>query len=345
MNRLIYKGLNMDRTSARELSGVSMGLEGQAFSNQIIDRFILSQPINWEHLDRPKHIGVFVDPNAGGSSLMAIVSVCLHQGRLIVCGIDGHAVANDDDQQVLLYTHVKNLLQHKWLSDAYVTLFTERGTGHASGHLAKMLITNFWKVSAYHQPDAGIERKTLVGINSGEITMREFEQKYELMKTRNPGFRTDVTTKNEFRVACHEMLSLHSIFWLKDCICMNPFMRNKTYQQRFAQTKETLYDQMRRAIVVARRPKNELQQARVTWSGKANEDGDRQDGYEDDLILILAAACYYWPKAMMMQLPGFPYSQTGFYGENKKIATETRRHYVNDRPYLEKNILNLDSLK
>lgn len=82
---LIYKALKMEKVGERELCGISDGSEGMAIDAKLIKRFSEKSFFIGESYNRPKYIGIFVDPNAGGKSSMGIISVALINGALVVC--------------------------------------------------------------------------------------------------------------------------------------------------------------------------------------------------------------------------------------------------------------------
>jgi hypothetical protein len=81
---LIYKALKMEKAGERELSGVSDSSLAMAFEAETIKQFSIRMPFHGHDYDSPKYIGVFVDPNAGGDSCMAIVSVAMVMGAIVV---------------------------------------------------------------------------------------------------------------------------------------------------------------------------------------------------------------------------------------------------------------------
>ena len=82
---LIYKALKMEKAGERELSGISDSNAGMAINMQLIDRFSKKEFFVGESYNKPRFIGIFVDPNAGGTSSMAIVSVTIIAGAFVVC--------------------------------------------------------------------------------------------------------------------------------------------------------------------------------------------------------------------------------------------------------------------
>lgn len=325
----------MSKASAREISGVTASVEGQAFNKRSIENFKIRATFKGTEANKPKHIGVFVDPNAAGSSHMAIITVCQVNGATVVCGIDSYPVKNSEQELIFFFKHIESIRNNMWLRSAYIILFTERGTGHESGHLADLLKARFDRVACFNQPSAQEERRAMKEIKEGKKTMAQFEREYNAYAITNPGFRTDTVTKNGYRVAARTTLFSESVFWLDGCICANPFMTNLTSKEKFKKTSENLYEQLNRARTFNRRPVNEISVSKCGWSAKCNEEGERQDGYEDDLVVIFAASCFYWSKAMVGELCGFPYSEVEMLDLTTEYMKTNRDNYL----YKNKNLI------
>lgn len=86
-NSLIFKALKMEKAGERELSGMNDSSSGMALESRLIQRFSNKETFTGRHYNKPKYIGIFVDPNGGGDSAMAIVSVTLVLGSALVVRI------------------------------------------------------------------------------------------------------------------------------------------------------------------------------------------------------------------------------------------------------------------
>ena len=87
---LIYKALKMEKAGERELCGISDSNSGMALDMKLIENFSKREFFIGESYNKPKYIGVFVDPNAGGVSSIAIVSVAIVNGAFVVCFLFFH---------------------------------------------------------------------------------------------------------------------------------------------------------------------------------------------------------------------------------------------------------------
>ena len=83
------------------------------------------------------YIIVACDPNGGGDSQMALVSVTFHQGKMVFLGMDSHAVRGHDQIEVLLLAHIK-ALQSAWPS-AWLIFVAESNLGQEADHMCTML--------------------------------------------------------------------------------------------------------------------------------------------------------------------------------------------------------------
>jgi len=61
-----------------------------ALDMKLIENFSKREFFIGESYNKPKYIGVFVDPNAGGVSSIAIVSVAIVNGAFVVCFLFFH---------------------------------------------------------------------------------------------------------------------------------------------------------------------------------------------------------------------------------------------------------------
>lgn len=83
--KLIY-GDAQDDTRQRESLGIAAGCKDATFEIKWIKR--LSKRNTWQNFSpeyMPSHIFIGIDPNAGGSSQMAIISVAMVLDQLVVC--------------------------------------------------------------------------------------------------------------------------------------------------------------------------------------------------------------------------------------------------------------------
>ena len=209
----------------------------------------------------------------------------------------------------LFHAHIAGLRRNRWTQEAWVILFCERNTGHESGHLAGVL-KRFRKTAAFVQPKSEAHIKKM-NPRSGEAD-NDLILSYMREADKNPGWVTNYTNKNEFRVDLRSALVQDRIFYLDGCVSENPFLRDMRQSDRFPYHKNKLEEQLARCRVFVKTATYDTSPDKVFWSGKVNADGQKQGGYNDDLAIMLAAAVSMWDKAMRGELPGFPYQFVRF---------------------------------
>lgn len=230
--------------------------------------------------------------------------------------MESHPTQNWQDHKHLFFAHISGLRSNSWTQNAYITMFAERNTGHESGHLAEVL-SRFPQTAAYMQPSKADAQKIR---DRGVVVRDDVMSKYMEEAQKNPGFFTDSVLKNSFRTAARMMLSRDAVFYLDGCVCTNPFLHDKDRREKFLYAKATLEEQLSRARVFSRRPTYDTSAPKVMWSGKVDDDGVIQTGYNDDLAVIMASGLYFWPLAMGCALPGFPYDDVGMAGVDESYA-------------------------
>lgn len=221
--------------------------------------------------------------------------------------MDAHPVSTPDDRNTLFNQHIRGLRTNPWTKDAWLILMAENKLGHESG-CAKELLDNFkTRIAAYHQP------KSAKALKPGKGALSQEYFQYKLEAESNPGFLTDPRMKAVALERLRRCLAHNILLYFDGCVCTNPFLiKHRNDMERFISYKEDLEDQMKRAkefpmSILSR----DTQRVKYTWSAKTNNDGEVQDGYNDDLLVMLAFACYLWPEAMAFRgsLPGFPYDE------------------------------------
>ena len=83
------------------------------------------------------YIIVACDPNGGGDSQMALVSVAFLRGAMIIVGLESHAVRGHDQIKDLLMTHI-NALHDVW-RNAWLIFVAESNLGQEADHMRSML--------------------------------------------------------------------------------------------------------------------------------------------------------------------------------------------------------------
>lgn len=224
--------------------------------------------------------------------------------------MDAHPVSNTDDRNTLFNQHILGLRSNPWTKDAWLILMAENKTGYESGNCKELLDRLKLRVAAYHKPKSMKALKPMKGALSEEY------MSYKRDADKSPGFETDEYLKAVALEKMRRVLAHNILYYLDGCVCTNPFLiKHRDDTERFISYKEELEDQMKRAKEFpANINARDTKRTKYTWSAKTNNDGEKQDGYNDDLIVMLAIACYLWPEAMAFKgsLPGFPYDKIGW---------------------------------
>jgi len=119
----------------RESMGIVTEDQTSLYRKAWVDHFMASHTL----LDAPmpRFFLVACDPNGGGDSNMAIVTVTFRQGSMIIAGLDFHPVKGHDQIKQLLLSHV-HALQSQY-SDAWFIFVGESNLGQEADHMKHML--------------------------------------------------------------------------------------------------------------------------------------------------------------------------------------------------------------
>ena len=137
----------------------------------------------------PKFIFCACDPNGGGNSQMAIVSLYQDANNFAVCGAESHAVKGHGEIRTLLEAHVRTL--RSTFPSSFIIFVPESNLGHEASHMAHML--------------------------------REIPQCRSLMEKGEPGVITTHRRKELYANTAIERFASESIWYASKFICANPF--------------------------------------------------------------------------------------------------------------------------
>ena len=119
----------------RESMGVTTNDSCAIFQDNWLDVFSKRSP--YASAGVPSVIFVACDPNGGGSSQMAIVSLYQENNNFAVCGMESHAVKGHGEIRNLLETHVRAI--RSTFPSSYIIFVPESNLGHEAVHMAHML--------------------------------------------------------------------------------------------------------------------------------------------------------------------------------------------------------------
>lgn len=104
-----------------------------------------------------------------------------------------------------------------------------------------------------------------------------------------PGFRNDDKTKAEGGDLLKDQLECGNVYWMEGWVCANPFMRDKTEEQRRTITLDKFYKELGTAVKVFLDPTGPFGSTRYTYSAKCGPPPDYRHipGQNDDKFVTL----------------------------------------------------------
>lgn len=216
---------------ARESMGQITNDAASVFSQKLVDRMFSKVP--WCLKNKAKFIFLGVDPNGGGSSELAIVTLTMEQNNIIICGAESHPARNHDMIQMLLVQHIRALRGHPDLRDAWIINFFESNLGQESSHMAHMVKDERRCWTMYEKGKAGV------------VTTHERKTKYT------------ESVLNFF--------NMEAIHFINEPICANPYVdANDRWNKVKAEFKKQLLQFQKNVLM----PANAWEVAKVVYSGK-----------------------------------------------------------------------------
>jgi hypothetical protein len=229
MVRQIYGDNSADML--RESMGVTTNDSSCVFDDKWLNVFA-SRP-TYTPANTPQYIFVAVDPNGGGDSQMAIVSLYMDANNFAVCGIESHAVKGHGEIRTLLEAHVRAI--RAMFRSSYIIFIPESNLGHEASHMSHML--------------------------------RDVPNCRSLMERGEPGVITTHKRKELYTNMAVERFAGEGIWYAERFICVNPFGDANT---RASRVKRMFRKQLGSfSKVVIPRGKDGYEKPKVTYSGKA----------------------------------------------------------------------------
>ena len=234
MVRLIYGDNSADML--RESMGVTTNDTSSIFQENWLNTFA-SRP-DYRHSGSPSVIYVACDPNGGGSSQMAIVSLYQDRNNFAICGMESHAVKGHGQVRTLLETHVRGIRVS--FPTSFIIFIPESNLGHEASHMSHML--------------------------------KDIPKCRSLMEKGEPGVITTHKRKELYANTAVERFAAESVFYADKFVCMNPF---EDANKRAAKVKKMFRKQLSvySKIVVAR-GKDSYNIPKIVYSGKDQGEDD-----------------------------------------------------------------------
>lgn len=185
----------------------------------------------------PRVVFVACDPNGGGSSQMAIVSLFQDQNNFAICGLESHAVKGHGEIRNLLETHVRAV--RATFPSSFIIFIPESNLGHEASHMSHML--------------------------------RDVPKCRSLMEKGEPGVLTTHKRKELYANCAVERFAGGAIWYAEQFVCANPY---EDANERAAKVKRLFRRQLTvfSRIVVPRGKEYNL--PKVIYSGKEQGEDD-----------------------------------------------------------------------
>lgn len=152
---------------ARESQGQITSDAASVFSQECIDKFY-KRPL-FQSLNKPDFIFLGVDPNGGGSSELALISMAMQANNIVICGLESYPCKGHKEIKQVLLSHVKALRLHPLYAQSWIIFFPENNLGQEASHMAHMLSEERKVYTYYEKKKAGVctthERKELYSVN------------------------------------------------------------------------------------------------------------------------------------------------------------------------------------
>jgi hypothetical protein len=185
MVRQIYGDNSADML--RESMGVTTSDSCAIFQENWLNTFAQRPP--FVSIGVPSVIFVACDPNGGGSSQMAIVSLFQDNNNFAICGMESHAVKGHGEIRNLLETHVRSI--RRAFPTSYIIFVPESNLGHEASHMAHML--------------------------------KNVPQCRSLMERGEPGVITTHKRKELYSNTAVERFAAEGIWYSETFVCANPY--------------------------------------------------------------------------------------------------------------------------
>jgi len=216
---------------ARESMGQITNDAASVFSQKMVDKMFDKVP--WQLRNKARFIFLGVDPNGGGTSELAIVTIVMEQNNMVICGAESHAAKNHDMIQMLLLQHIRALRGHPDLREAWIINFFESNLGQESSHMAHMVKNERKCWTMYEKGKAGV------------VTTHERKTKYT------------ESVLNFF--------NMEAIHFINNPVCANPYV---DANNRWSKVKTEFKKQMLQFQKNVLMPANSWDVAKIVYSGK-----------------------------------------------------------------------------
>ena len=219
---------------ARESMGQITSDQASVFPEKLINRF-LEKP-EYQLRNPAKYVFLGVDPNGGGASEMAIVTMTMEMNNIIITGLESHPCKSHDQIEMLLLQHIRALRGHPDLRNSWIIFFPENNLGQEASHMAHMVKDERRVYTYYEKGKAGV------------CTTHERKEKY---------------TQSVLGYFNQE-----AVHFVTDTVCANPY---KDANERLDKVKKEFRKQLLQFQKMVLQPAQAYQMAKIIYTGKVKE--------------------------------------------------------------------------
>ena len=219
---------------AKESMGQITSDQCSVFPEKLINR-MMERP-EYRLRNAAKYIFLGVDPNGGGASEMAIVTMTMEMNNIVITGMESHPAKSHDMIEMLLVQHIRALRGHPDLKDAWIIFFPENNLGQEASHMAHM-VKDERKVYTYYEKG-----------KAGVCTTHERKEKYT--------------------VNVLQYFNQEAVHFINDTICANPY---KDANERLTKVKKEFRKQLLQFQKMVLQPAQAYQMAKIIYTGKIKE--------------------------------------------------------------------------
>lgn len=236
---------------ARESMGQITNDAASIFSQGMVEKLLAKQ--EWDLKSGTRYVFLGVDPNGGGDSQMAIVTMVMEMNNIIFCGFETHGTKNHDQIEHLLLGHIRMIRSHPSLRDAWIINFFESNLGLEAAHMAHMCRN---------------ERRCYTQYEKGKC-----------------GVLTTHARKEAYTHSFLNYFNTEAVHFLKDWVCCNPFEDANTRHKKVkAELKKQLLSFQKMVLSNDNRP---FEVAKHIYSGKVKA------GMNDDIVMTILFTTYW----------------------------------------------------
>lgn len=236
---------------ARESMGQITNDAASIFSQGMVEKMLAKQP--WVLKSGAKYVFLGVDPNGGGDSQMAIVTMVMEMNNIIFTGFETHPTKNHDQIQHLLLGHIRMIRAHPELQDAWIINFFESNLGLEAAHMAHMCRN---------------ERRCYTQYEKGKC-----------------GVLTTHARKEAYTHSFLNYFNTEAVHFINDWVCCNPFEDANTRHKKVkAELKKQMLSFQKMVLSNDNRP---FEVAKHIYSGKVKA------GMNDDIVMTILFTTYW----------------------------------------------------